>query len=66
MFVDKVRDDELAPPHENEVGRNTIMNETLIEAQARYLIEDRIRATRPRRSAHDRRRHRRLRMLSWL
>ena len=42
------------------------MNETVIEAQARYLIEDRIRATRPRRSDHDRRRHRRLRTLSWL
>ncbi|MFZ2013867.1 MAG: hypothetical protein WAV00_08605 [Nocardioides sp.] len=42
------------------------MNETVIEAQARYLIEDRIRATRPWRSARDRRRHRRLRMLSWL
>lgn len=42
------------------------MNETVIEAQARYLIEDRIRATRPKQSAHDRRRHRRLRTLSWL
>jgi hypothetical protein len=42
------------------------MNETVIEAQARYLIEDRIRATRPGRSAHARRRHRRLRPLSWL
>jgi len=42
------------------------MNQTVIEAQARYLIEDRIRATRPRKSVHDRRRHRRLRTLSWL
>ncbi len=41
------------------------MNETLIETQARYLIEDRIRATRPTPSDHDRRRHRRVRMLSW-
>ncbi len=42
------------------------MNQTVIEAQATYLIEDRIRATRPRQSVHDRRRHRRLRTLSWL
>jgi hypothetical protein len=40
------------------------MNQTVIEAHARYLIEDRIRATRPRESFHDRRR--RLRALSWL
>jgi hypothetical protein len=42
------------------------MNETVIEAHARYLIEDRIRATRPEQARHDRRRHRRLRALSWL
>jgi len=42
------------------------MNETVIEAQARYLIEDRIRATRPRGTVRDHRRHRRLRTLSWL
>jgi hypothetical protein len=42
------------------------MNETVIEAQARYLIEDRIRGTGARHSFPDRRRHRRLRPLSWL
>jgi hypothetical protein len=42
------------------------MNQTVIEGQARYLIEDRIHATHPRQSVHDRRRHRRLRTLSWL
>lgn len=42
------------------------MSETVIEAQARYLIEGRIRAACARRSAQDRRRHRRLRSLSWL
>ena len=42
------------------------MNETVIEAQARYLIEDRIRATRPKQSIPYRRRHRQLRKLSWL
>jgi hypothetical protein len=42
------------------------MNETVIEAQARYLIADRIRATRPGPSVQDRRHHRRLRPLSWL
>jgi hypothetical protein len=42
------------------------MDQTVIEAQARYLIEDRIHATHPRQSVHDRRRHRRLRALSWL
>jgi hypothetical protein len=42
------------------------MNETVIEAQARYLIEDRIRAARPTQSVRGRRRHRRLRTLSWL
>jgi hypothetical protein len=42
------------------------MNEAVIEAQARYLIEDRIHRT-PRTSArHVRRHHRRLRTLSWL
>jgi hypothetical protein len=42
------------------------MMQTVIEAQAHYLVEDRIRATRPRQSVHARRRHRRLRTLSWL
>lgn len=42
------------------------MNETVIEAQARYLIQDWIHATHPRQSLHGRRRHRRLRKLSWL
>ena len=40
------------------------MYQTVIEAQARYLIEDRIRATRPGQSVRDRRRHRRLRPLA--
>ena len=39
------------------------MNETVIEAQARYLIEERIHPTQP---TGVRRRHRRLRKLSWL
>ena len=42
------------------------MNETVIEAQARYLIEDRIRQTRRAQSTGVRRRHRRLLTLSWL
>lgn len=42
------------------------MIETVIEARARYLIEDRIRATRPQRSHHERRRPTRLRTLGWL
>ena len=42
------------------------MNQTVIEDQARYLIEDRIHATHPRQSLHDRRRRRPLRTLSWL
>jgi hypothetical protein len=42
------------------------MNQTVIEAQARYLIQDRIHMTHRRQSVHDRRRHRRLRSLSWL
>jgi hypothetical protein len=42
------------------------VHETVIEAQARYLIEDRIHATHPSHSAHDRRRRPRLRKLSWL
>jgi hypothetical protein len=37
------------------------MYQTVIEAQARYLIEDRIYPTHRRQSAHDRRHHRRLR-----
>jgi hypothetical protein len=42
------------------------MNETVIEAQARYLIEDRIHPTHRQQSVDVRRRHRRLRRLSWL
>lgn len=42
------------------------MNETVIEAQARFLIEDRIHPTRQPRPTGVRRRHRRLRRLSWL
>jgi hypothetical protein len=42
------------------------MNETVIEAQARYLIEDRIHPTRQHHPTGVRRRHRRIRRLSWL
>jgi hypothetical protein len=42
------------------------MNETVIEAQARYLIEDRIHPTHQQQSTDVRRRHRRPRRLSWL
>jgi hypothetical protein len=42
------------------------MNEAVIEARARYLIEDRIRTAHGKQSAHTRRHHRRLRALSWL
>ena len=42
------------------------MNETVIETQARYLIEDRIHPTHRARSVDVPRRHRRLRRLSWL
>jgi hypothetical protein len=42
------------------------MNQTVIEAQARYLIQDRIHMAQRRQSVHDRRRHRRLRIVSWL
>jgi len=42
------------------------MNETMIETQARYLIEDRIHATHRVRSTGGRRRHHRLCRLSWL
>jgi len=43
------------------------MNETVIEAQARYLIEDRIQPNhRPQVTADVRRRHRKVRRLSWL
>jgi len=42
------------------------MNETVIEAQARYLIEDRIHPTHAPHPTGVRRRHRRLRKLSWL
>jgi hypothetical protein len=42
------------------------MNETVIESQARYLIEDRIHPTHGKQTTGIRRRHRRLRKLSWL
>ena len=42
------------------------MNETVIEAQARYLIEDRIHPTHRQPSTEVRRRHRRVRRISWL
>jgi hypothetical protein len=42
------------------------MNQTVIEAQARYLIEDRIHPTHRRQPSDVRRRHRRMRRLSWL
>ena len=42
------------------------MNETVIEAQARYLIEDRIHPTHRVRLTGVRRRHRRVRSLGWL
>ena len=42
------------------------MNETVIEAQARYLIEDRIHQTYRAQPTGLRRRHRRLRRLSWM
>ncbi|HEX3222556.1 MAG TPA: hypothetical protein VHR35_08310 [Nocardioides sp.] len=42
------------------------MNETVIETQARYLIEDRIHPTRGKQSTGVRRRHRKIRKLSWL
>jgi hypothetical protein len=64
VFVDQVTGvQEMARPTRTR-SENPTMNTTVIEAQARYLIEDRIRATRPRQSVHDRRR--RLRALSWL
>jgi len=42
------------------------MNETVIEAQARYLIEDRIHPTHGKSAPTVRPRHRRIRKLSWL
>ncbi len=42
------------------------MNETMIEQQARYLIEDWIHPTRGKQATGVRRRHRRIRKLSWL
>jgi len=46
------------------------MNQSVIEAHARYLIEDRIRTTHRMthrtQAAHLRRHHRRLRTSSWL
>jgi hypothetical protein len=42
------------------------MDQTITEARARYLIEDRIYGTQRRLSVHDRGRHRRLRDLKRL
>jgi hypothetical protein len=42
------------------------MDKTLIEAQARYLIEDRIHPTHRQPPTATRRRHRKMRRLSWL
>ena len=42
------------------------MNETVIEAQARYLIEDRIHPTHRQQPTGVRRRARKVRRLSWL
>ncbi|MGC4110179.1 MAG: hypothetical protein QM747_07100 [Nocardioides sp.] len=42
------------------------MNETVIEAQARYLIEDRVHPTHQHQPTDVRRRHRRIRRISWL
>jgi hypothetical protein len=42
------------------------MNTTVIEAQARYLIEDRIHPTTSHQATGVRRRHRKVRRLSWL
>jgi hypothetical protein len=42
------------------------MNETVIETQARYLIEERIHPTRQHLPTAVRRRHRRFRRLGWL
>ena len=42
------------------------MNETMIETQARYLIEDRIHPTHRKQPTGVRRRHPRIRRLSWL
>jgi hypothetical protein len=42
------------------------MNEAVIEAQALYLIEDRMRTAHRTQSARARRQHRRPRALSWL
>jgi len=53
------------PQEKNPEGKAT-MNETVIEAQARYLIQDRIHPAHRRQSVPDRRRHRRLRSVSWL
>jgi hypothetical protein len=42
------------------------MNTTVIEAQARYLIEDRIHPPHRQPPSDVRRRHRKVRKLSWL
>jgi len=42
------------------------MNTTVIEAQARYLIEDRIHPRTKQQPTGVRRRHRKVRRLSWL
>jgi hypothetical protein len=42
------------------------MDNTVIEAQARYLIQDRIQPTHRQQHAATRRRHKKLRRISWL
>ncbi len=42
------------------------MNQTVIEAQARYLIQDRIHVAQRRESVRDRRRHHRPSIVGWL
>ena len=66
VFVEDVTGRPQGGVSENEIEGNTTMNQPVIEAHARYLIEDRIHATRRTQSAHVRRHHRRLRILSWL
>jgi hypothetical protein len=67
VFVEEVtgRHEEACPKRTKSEG-NATMNQPVIEAQARYLIEDRVHAQHRRQSIHDRRRHRRLRTLIWL
>ena len=55
----------VALPRTRSEGHPT-MYQSVIEAQARYLIEDRTHTTRRTQSTRVRRHHRRLRTLSWL